>query len=371
VGGVAAYRLFSAPVDETTLLRFYEAGLLLTGCVLVVALARWASALRDRIVDLGEAATVRDALRRVLGDPSFELGFRQEGDYIDERGRPLEPSWGPERRMTTVTPSGEIVLLHDPAVPLDSSVAEAVARALRLTTENARLQAEAYGQLAELRASRHRLVLARGRQRARLARRLHEGAELRLAGIEAALADVEPAPELAEAVERARLQVGAAREGIASLARGLQPPGLAAEGLAGALAALAESSPVAVSLAVEDRRFEAAVEHAAYLVCSEALANVAKHAQASDVELCLVAGDGWLRLTIADDGRGGADAGGSGLRGLADRVEELGGALRIESPSGGGTRLDVEIPLHPEPHVRKDARSDRAEPVVVAVVGAS
>ena len=180
------------------------------------------------------------------------------------------------------------------------------------------------GQLAELRASRRRLALARGRQRALLARRLREGAELRLAGIEAALEDVEPTPAVAEAVER----VGAARDAIAALARGLQPPLLAAEGLAGALTALAASSPVDVSLRVDDRRFEAAVEHAAYLVCSEALANVAKHAGASEVELSVAARDGRLRLGIADNGRGGADSRGSGLRGIAERVEELGGTLQ-------------------------------------------
>ena len=364
VVGVAADRRFLAPVDQTALLRFYEAALLLTGCVLVVALARWKSALADRVVELGEAATVRDAVRRVLGDPSLEVGFRRDGSYIDERGQPLESPSAPDRRVTTVAPSGEVLLFHDPAIPLDGSLAEAVSRTLRLTATNARLQAEALGQLAELRASRRRLALARGRQQALLARRLREGAELRLAGIEAALEDVEPTPAVAEAVQR----VGAARDAIAALARGLQPPLLAAEGLAGALAALAASLPVDVSLRVDDRRFEAAVEHAAYLVCSEALANVVKHAGASEVELSVAARDGRLRLGIADNGCGGADSRGSGLRGIAERVEELGGTFHIET-APGDTRLEVEIPLRPDPAVRSPVGSERRIETVTAGMG--
>ena len=87
VVGVAAVAASSRPLDQTAVLRFYEAALLVTGCVLVVALARWKSALVDRVVELGDEATVRDALRRVLGDPSLEVGFRGDASYIDERGQ--------------------------------------------------------------------------------------------------------------------------------------------------------------------------------------------------------------------------------------------------------------------------------------------
>jgi signal transduction histidine kinase len=251
-----------------------------------------------------------------------------------------------ERVTSTLGRLGEVVVLHDPSVPLDRASGEAVARALRLTTENARLQAEALEQLAELRASRRRLALARGRQRAVLARRLREGAERRLADIDSALDDARPSTTaVAEIVDSARGLVGEAREGIALLARGLQPPVLAQDGLGGALPALAANSPVPISLTVADRRFDAAVEHAAYLVCSEALANVAKHAAASSVRLWVGTEDGHLQLRISDDGCGGADRRGSGLRGLDERVEELGGTLRIDSPSGRGTHLVVEIPL--------------------------
>ena len=98
-------------------------------------------------------------------------------------------------------------------------------------------------------------------------------------------------------------------------------------------------------MTADARRFDAAVEHAAYLVCSEALTNVAKHARASEVDLRIEAIGGLLRLEVSDDGRGGADVGGTGLRGISARVEELAGHLVLDSPPGRGTRLAVEIPL--------------------------
>jgi signal transduction histidine kinase len=346
VGGVAAARTLLEPVDWETLLHLYEVGILSTGLVLVVTAPPSAAAVADRVVELGETASVRDALRRVLGEPSLELAFVRDRSYLDERGMPIASPFPPQHRVTALGPSADAVVVHDPAVDVDGELAEAVARALRLMTENERLQADVLEQLAELRASRRRLVLARGRQRALLARRLREGAEARLAGIEEALAVIEPVEgAAADAVERARRQVREACEAIDGLALGLQPRALAAAGLAGALRALAERSPVPVSLTVDERRLDAAVEHAAYLVCSEALANVAKHAAASKVEVRVSTRDASLRLEITDDGRGGADPRGSGLRGLDQRVEELGGTVRLESPPGAGTLLTAAIPL--------------------------
>jgi signal transduction histidine kinase len=346
VGAVAAARTFLEPVDWETLLHLYEAGLLATGLVLLVTAPPSAATVADRVVELGETASVRDALRRVLGEPSLELAFARDGSYIDERGMPIASPFPPQYCVTALGPSGDAVVVHDPAVVVDGALADAVSRALRLTTENERLQADVLEQLAELRASRRRLVLARGRQRALLARRLREGAEARLAGIEAALAGIETGDgAAADAVERARRQAREACEAIDALARGLLPRMLARDGLAAALHALAESSTVPVSVTVDERRLDAAVEHAAYLVCSEALANVAKHAAASKAEVRVTVRGGRLRLEIADDGRGGADPAGTGLRGLAERVEELGGTLGIRSPRGAGTRLTAEIPL--------------------------
>src|SRR5262249_17809133 len=155
--------------DEETLLSVYQAGLLCSAALLVVALSggRAASVVTDRVVELGETASLREALRRVLGDPALDLGFPSDGDYVDERGQPLGRT--PRGRRVTELAPGEAVLVHDPSLRLEGSLADAVARALRLTTEHARLQAQIHAQLAELQASRRRLVLARARQRALMA----------------------------------------------------------------------------------------------------------------------------------------------------------------------------------------------------------
>lgn len=179
-----------------------------------------------------------------------------------------------------------------------------------------------------------------------MARRLHEGVERRLLAIAASLLDAEPESNTtAVAVARARARLDAARETIESLARGLQPGPLAAKGLAGALRALVDLSPLPIALDVDGRRFDAAVEHAAWLICSEALANVTKHAHATAVAIQVSVDGDALALEVHDDGVGGARLNGSGLAGLAARVEELGGGLRLDSPRAGGTRVRAEIPL--------------------------
>lgn len=138
---------------------------------------------------------------------------------------------------------------------------------------------------------------------------------------------------------------------LREMSRGIHPAVLTEGGLSPAVEALALRSPVAVKLNVRsERRFPDAIEVAAYYVVSEALTNAAKHADASNVQIDLHVEDETLLLSVADDGVGGAKAsGGSGLIGLRDRVEALGGTIKLASPAGGGTRLDVEIPLLADP----------------------
>jgi signal transduction histidine kinase len=348
VGGASAGHLLLAPSQQDWLRWLYDAGLVLTGAALVIASVRMRArpTLAERAVELGATVSMRDGLQRVLGDPSLELAFARHGGYVDERGLALVLPGSSAQAATRVAPSGAVVVVHDPSVDFDGFLTGSVIHALRLTAENARLQADVLEQLEEVRASHRRLVLARGRQRALLARRLREGVERQLGEIEALLATIDPRePAAAEAVLRARRHVGEAREGIASLALGLQPPLLAAESLARSLAALVERSPVPVVLRVDGRRYDAAIEHSVYLVCSEALANVAKHAAATCVEVRLGSARGELRLEVVDNGRGGADPGGSGLRGLRERVEELGGMFMVESVQGEGTRVVASIPV--------------------------
>jgi signal transduction histidine kinase len=142
-----------------------------------------------------------------------------------------------------------------------------------------------------------------------------------------------------------RRELVSTRAALAEFARGVHPRTLTQFGLAAALAELGEHAPVPVQLHVQEERLAPTVEAAVYFVCSEALANVAKHARASKVGVRVERRAGLVVLEVQDDGGGGADPAGSGLRGLADRVEALQGRLRVESRPGGGTRLVAEIPL--------------------------
>jgi signal transduction histidine kinase len=142
-----------------------------------------------------------------------------------------------------------------------------------------------------------------------------------------------------------RAGLDTARAELREFARGMHPATLTERGLREAVRELAGRSPVAVDVAVPATRFPPAVEAAAYFVCAESLTNVAKHADASQVRIGITQEDGRLTVVIADDGIGGADPSrSSGLRGLADRVEALGGSLAVESPPGGGTRVIAELP---------------------------
>ncbi len=203
--------------------------------------------------------------------------------------------------------------------------------------------AEAREQLA---ASRKRIVQAGDAERRRLERNLHDGAQQRLVSLSltlrlAARRHTDDA-ELGHAVE----ELGSALEELRELARGIHPAVLTEYGLAPAIEALATRTPfpVDVEVALEDR-LPPPVEAAAYYVVSEALTNVTKYAEASDVRVHVFRDDGRAHVEVRDDGRGGAqEENGTGLRGLADRVEALGGALWINSPPGEGTTLLAEIP---------------------------
>jgi signal transduction histidine kinase len=148
-----------------------------------------------------------------------------------------------------------------------------------------------------------------------------------------------------ESLADVRAGLDTARAELREFARGMHPVTLAERGLQGAVGELAERSPLTVAVTVPATRFPPAVEAAAYFVCAESLTNVAKHAEASRVQMRITQEDGRLKVVIADDGIGGADPSrSSGLRGLADRVEALGGSLAVQSPPGGGTRITAELP---------------------------
>ena len=208
---------------------------------------------------------------------------------------------------------------------------------------------------SELAASRRRIVAASDEARRRIERDLHDGTQQRLVSlglvVRAAEANV-PADMRKLRAELSRIATGLA-DAVAELqelSRGIHPAVLSRSGLGPALRALARRSTIPVSLDVAtDTRLPEPIEVAAYYVTSEALANAAKHAQASRIEISLAPREGGVLLSVRDDGVGGADpASGSGLVGLCDRVEALGGSIRVRSSPGDGTLITAELPLERE-----------------------
>ena len=340
-------------VNDATLL-VYEIALSALAIALLAALVRepWArSRVTDLVVELGEARSggLRDALAGALGDPTLEVGYRFAGGYVDAQGRPLAlPAAASARAVTPVERDGRpiAVLVHDPAVLDDPGLSDALAAAARLAASNARLQAEVRRQLGELRASRRRLLRAGDEERRRLERRLRETVEQRLTALARTLASARADTAGAARLRGAEEQLAHTLEELGELAAGLHPGGLDEGMLADALASLVARGPVPVELSVPDTWLPEEVATAAYFVCSEALANVGKYAGASRVTISMRAGDGRVQVEVRDDGVGGANpANGSGLRGLADRVEALGGTLQVDSPPGRGTRVTAELPL--------------------------
>jgi signal transduction histidine kinase len=317
------------------------------------------AAVTDLVVELGEgrSATLRDALARALGDPTVEVGYwlPDEGAFVDAEGRPFPlPDPGSDRSVTTITAEGAPIagLVHDPAMLDDPGLREAVSSAAQLAAANARHRAEVRARVAELRESRRRILQAGDEERRRLERRLHEGTEQRLERLAERLRLLRHSVRTGagrKRIDRVEAQLARTLEELRELAQGLHPRVLAEAGLAGWLASLAKQAPVPVDVVALAAELPPELEAVAYYLCSEALANIAKHASASRVSVSVRTGNGRVSIEIEDDGVGGADlVRGTGLRGLADRVEALGGTFHVESPAGGGTRLAAEIPLDGE-----------------------
>ncbi|HXV95955.1 MAG TPA: hypothetical protein VD695_05360, partial [Gaiellaceae bacterium] len=328
---------------DTEALWAYDIVIACLAVVLLVDLlrGRWAEAVvADLVVDLGQRTdtrTLRDELGRALGDRSLVLGYwlAEEARYVDDAGRPVElPEPGAGRAVTPIAHDGEpvAVLVHDESVLEDPALVEAVASAARMAVANARLQAEVRARVLELAASRRRIVEAADAQRRRLERELRAGAEQRLAVVAAILdetgaIDGPAATTLAETEEELRR----ARAELHDFAQGIHPSALTDGGLTAALPELARRGGVPVELNVSVGRLDPTIEAAVYFLCSEALANAAKHAEATRVTIGVTMSGDQLVVEVADNGVGGADpARGTGLRGLADRIEALGGRLSVE-----------------------------------------
>jgi signal transduction histidine kinase len=357
LGLAALGRLLDAGNDAAAVWALYGAVVAIAGGLTADLLwGRWGrSALTGLVIDLGgrhEPQALRATLARTLGDPSLEIAYRVEDPpgWVDEAGRPAALPAGDARRdVTLIGDENEPVaaLVHDPAALADPELAAAVASAARLAVANARLQAEVAGRVDDVAASRRRLVEAGDEERRRLAEQLRDGPEARLAAVAARLERLAAGAddEAGATLRRLTGELATSRAQLQDLAQGIRPRTLTTGGLRPALSELARQSNSAVVVEAPDVRFPPALELVAYFVCSEALANIAKHAEALRVRVAVTASRHELRALVEDDGVGGADARrGSGLRGLADRVEALAGRLAVDSEPGRGTRIRAEIP---------------------------
>jgi signal transduction histidine kinase len=301
-------------------------------------------------------ADLQEALARAMGDRTLVLTRRdpQGGGYVDAAGAAVEmPATAGERRIVPVQRNGREIaaLVYDASLDDDPQLVEAVSAAAAIALENEQLHDESRARMAELRASRERLVAAGDDERRRLERNLHDGAQQRLVALSMQLrflqSRIREDPAIAEEIATtASTQLAESLQELRELARGIHPAVLD-HGLEPALESLIARSPVPAAL-----RYEAtdeppgAVALAVYFVVSEALTNVAKYARARRATVRVWRVAARLLVEVGDDGVGGASAGGgSGLRGLADRVEALDGRFKVVSPPGAGTVVTAELPI--------------------------
>jgi signal transduction histidine kinase len=351
--------LFSWPaLDTIRLITFASLGLAPVAFLLALLDARLARGqVAELMIELRDRPTtgLQGALARALRDPSLRLAYwlPEFQSWADEDGEPRrlpEPDEGQVVRVISRGNEPMAALTFHRALEDDPETVDAVAAAASIALENGRLRAELQARLQELRGSRLRVLEAGRSERQRLERNLHDGAQQRLVALSMDLGllveDVGTDPELRDRLVGARREVSASLAELRDVARGIYPAVLAGHGLPVALESLLTRVRVPVRLDVDlPERLPEPVEVAAFYVVSETLTNLDKHARATSASVQARRDGSRFLLDIGDDGVGGADpSAGTGLRGLADRVEALGGEVSLSSPPAGGTRLHVVIP---------------------------
>ncbi len=298
------------------------------------------------------SAAVSEALRTALRDPGLRLSYwnPSEGRFEEVDEPPAlvpDDGWRVELRDADGEPLAALVL--DPLLRRHPELVTAAVGAGALALANGRLHHRLRAQLAEVQASRQRIVTATREERQRLERAVHDGAQGPLVAVTAALStvrlQVRDRPDVLAAVERAQDTVRTALGDLRDIARGIHPMVLSEEGLRAALARLAEGLRVPTTIDIPDTRLPRDVESALYYTAAEALTNVVRHAEATHVHVVVGVERDAARMAVTDDGRGGAaPEGGSGLLGLRDRARALGGDLAVADGPTGGTCLVVTIP---------------------------
>ena len=353
----SAERLSPSSFDDSLWLLVYEVVLLGVAIGFPIA-ANAVIVRRTRVVDQllsGERLIGLEGVGAVLGDALGDPGLRvyrwrsAHAGYDDGRGQMVSTE-GTGRRWLYVNDESRPVaaVAHLSAALDDPPTAAAVSIAVRLALVNVQLQHELDVQLGDLEAARLRVVAAADRQRTAMAARLSdevvrplERATNELRTIGSTNADADGAHALRVVVE----ELSAATNDIASLVAGVPPARLGGGRLRHALAGLAGRIPVPTTvLSAPALGCDPDTETALFYVCSEALVNAVKHADASRIDIAITGGADAVAVSVADDGRGGADASGSGLQGLADRLASRGGRLQVDSPPGAGTIVTATIP---------------------------
>ncbi|RBY82888.1 sensor histidine kinase [Geodermatophilus sp. TF02-6] len=301
----------------------------------------------------GARLSLSDALARTLGDDSLQLVFRAHDRYVAADGVPVElPEPGSGRRAVEIELAGRRVgaIVYDATLIADAELVRTAGRVVAIAVDRERLTAELRASQDALRLSRARIVEAGDRERRRIARDLHDGLQVRLVLLAMDAQQVAEGPGAPagtrEAAVALRVGIDAAAAELRRLVHAVMPAALIERGLAAATEDLVDRMPVPtrLDLGAIDDRLAPAVESTAYFVVAEGLTNALKHARARHLLVRLASTDGRLVVEVHDDGVGGASASGSGLHGVADRVDTLGGRLQVRSAVGGGTVLVAELP---------------------------
>ncbi len=302
----------------------------------------------------GQEGPVRELLAERVGDRTLSIAYwlPDREVFVDELGRQVRlPDPGSGRTWTAVEHDGRRVaaIIHDAELDTTPELVNAAAAAAALALDNERLKADLRARVEELRISRARIVEAADAARRRLERDLHDGAQQQLVSLaldlrllRARLKSTDVVPMVEEISDKLAVALAELRE----LARGIHPAILTDRGLGPAVQGLADRVPLPVEVDVElEERPAPQIEAAAYFVTAEALTNVARYARAHEARVKIRRTGGGVEVVVSDDGVGGADIeGGTGLRGLQDRLAALDGKLAIHSPAGLGTTLRAVIP---------------------------
>src|SRR6478609_4950437 len=304
-----------------------------------------------------EGGPVREMLAERLGDTSLNIAYwlPEREIFVDDSGRKVElPAPESGRTWTAVEHEGVRVaaIVHDAELDATPELVTAAASAAALAIDNERLKAELRARVEELRVSRLRIVEAADDARRRIERDLHDGAQQQLVSLALDLRMLKTRLSdsgLAGTVDQIGEKLAVALAELREFARGIHPAFLSERGLGSAVEALVARAPLNVESSVNlDERLPAPVEAAAYFVIAEGLTNVVRYADTRNAWVSVSREGGELLVVVSDDGKGGATvAGGTGLRGLIDRLAVLDGRLEVTSPDGEGTRLEAHIPCEP------------------------